>query len=57
MKTKSILFASCVAAITLSASVAIAGGHGGGAEVAEGAGLAVEVPEVAASAVVRDSPE
>src|ERR1700730_15104615 len=29
MKTKSILFASCVAAITLSASVAMAGGHGG----------------------------
>jgi putative peptidoglycan binding protein len=30
MNTKSILFASCVAAITLSASVAMAGGHGGG---------------------------
>ena len=30
MNTKSILFASCVAAITLSTSVAMAGGHGGG---------------------------
>jgi hypothetical protein len=29
MKTKSILFASCVAAMTLSASVAMAGQHGG----------------------------
>jgi hypothetical protein len=31
MKTKPILFASCLAAMTLSASVAIAGGHGGSA--------------------------
>jgi hypothetical protein len=30
MNTKSILFTSCIAAITLSASVALAGGHGGG---------------------------
>src|SRR5437660_11800777 len=30
MNTKSILFTSCVAAITLSASVAMAGGHGVG---------------------------
>src|SRR5438552_2837343 len=30
MNTKSILFTSCVAAITLSASVAMAGRHGGG---------------------------
>jgi hypothetical protein len=30
MNTKSILFASCVAAITLTASVAMAGRHGGG---------------------------
>jgi len=28
-----------------------------GAEAVEGAGLVAEVPEVAASAVVRDSPE
>ena len=61
MKTKSILFASCVAAITLSASVpwpeAMVAGAEVAAEVVEGAGLVVEVLEGAASAVVRDSVE
>src|SRR5438270_8316028 len=39
MNTKSILFASCVAAITLSASVAMAGGHGFGGGGARGGGF------------------
>ena len=39
MNTKSILFTSCVAAITLSASVAMAGGHGGGGGGGRGGGF------------------